>query len=337
MIERLTIEGYRGFERFEMEGLGRINLLVGRNNSGKTSVLEALWLLATAEAAGGEWPAALWMVAHRRDEVVAGHARLKHLFYMAPERKATDYGLSVTYQEGGLSLTLSNVNGRQYIEHRRSPRGQLDFHSQLDIVDEDALARPTVVSLFEQEGWPVPPIVGPNVLERNALVNLFGRIVLSPDEERLIESMQLLDPRIQRLGITGGKHRRLMTKVEGFSQRLPLGHLGGGVTRFAQLWLSLLASERGPLLIDEIDSGLHHSVMVDMWRQVHRLAVERDVQIFATTHSWDCVAALGEMCALEAASEGDVSLQRIAAGRSKPVYYTPERILIAAEEGIEVR
>jgi hypothetical protein len=63
MISSIRIEGYRGLERFEMSGLGRVNLLVGTNNSGKTSVLEAIYLLASA----GD-PGALWQMLWRRGE-----------------------------------------------------------------------------------------------------------------------------------------------------------------------------------------------------------------------------------------------------------------------------
>jgi predicted ATPase len=58
MISSIRIEGYRGFEHFEMSGLGRVNLLVGTNNSGKTSVLEAIYLLSSM----GD-PISLWQFA----------------------------------------------------------------------------------------------------------------------------------------------------------------------------------------------------------------------------------------------------------------------------------
>jgi AAA15 family ATPase/GTPase len=63
MIHSANILGYRGFNKFELRELGRLNLLVGRNNSGKSSALEALYLLATA----GD-PSALWNTLQRRGE-----------------------------------------------------------------------------------------------------------------------------------------------------------------------------------------------------------------------------------------------------------------------------
>lgn len=48
MYSSIRISGYRGLSSFRMEGLGRVNLLVGTNNSGKTSVLECIELLRSA-------------------------------------------------------------------------------------------------------------------------------------------------------------------------------------------------------------------------------------------------------------------------------------------------
>src|SRR5450755_4445457 len=77
MISSLTSEGYRCFDHFEMSGLGHINLLVGTNNSGKTSVLEAIYLLSSM----GD-PAALWQLLWRRGE------RLPPTLLTAPDRPA---------------------------------------------------------------------------------------------------------------------------------------------------------------------------------------------------------------------------------------------------------
>ncbi len=63
MISSIHIEGFRGFERFDMEELGHVNLLVGTNNSGKTSLLEALHLLTSRAD-----PRALWKILWRRGE-----------------------------------------------------------------------------------------------------------------------------------------------------------------------------------------------------------------------------------------------------------------------------
>jgi AAA15 family ATPase/GTPase len=88
------------------------------------------------------------------------------------------------------------------------------------------------------------------------------------------------------------------------------------------------------LLVDEIDTGLHHSAMVDMWRMVTETAKTLDVQVFATTHSRDCVDALAAVCTDNGT---DISLQRIEAGKDRSISYSEGEIIAAAKYGIETR
>ena len=89
-------------------------------------------------------------------------------------------------------------------------------------------------------------------------------------------------------------------------------------------------------MVDEIDTGLHYSIMAEMWRLIFNAAKEFDVQLFATTHSYDCLYSLAHICA-EADYRNPVTVQRIETGRSKAVPYTESEIRVAADREIEVR
>jgi predicted ATP-dependent endonuclease of OLD family len=103
------------------------------------------------------------------------------------------------------------------------------------------------------------------------------------------------------------------------------------------LALALVQAEGGILLVDEIDTGLHFSVLADMWRLVYRAARRFNVQVFASTHSRDCYESLAVICR-ETVSEGsDVTIQRIERGKHASVAYTEQEIIAAAERGMEVR
>lgn len=334
MIERLTIEGYRGFERFEMEGLGRINLLVGRNNSGKTSVLEAVRLLQTVQRERAEFAGVLWSTARRRGGVIADHVRVTDLFHQPAERERCNL-IRIRDQDSSIQLGVIHEEAQLLLRHVPPPRG--DCAVSYPLAGGDSLGRPSDVGLHESRGWAIAPIAGPELSDIASLTRLFGRVVLRPEEDRLVDELRLIDPRIERLGASGDDEPRLMVKLHGFDQPVPLGDLGGGISRLTQLWLSFALAGDGPLLIDEIDTGLHHSVMIEMWRQIGQLGVERDVQIFATTHSWDCVAALGQMCALDEVRDGDVTLQRLEAGKTRAVRYDASEVTMASDDGIEVR
>jgi len=103
------------------------------------------------------------------------------------------------------------------------------------------------------------------------------------------------------------------------------------------LALSVVQSAGGLLLVDEIDTGLHHTVMKEMWRFLYYCANEFDVQIVATTHSRDCVQSLAVICRDEVSEGSDVTIHRIEKGMAETVAYTEQEIIAAAARHIEVR
>ena len=112
---------------------------------------------------------------------------------------------------------------------------------------------------------------------------------------------------------------------------------GMALWRMLGLALALANSAGGVLLVDEIDTGFHHTVMEDMWRMVSERAAALSVQVFATTHSRDCCDSLGVIAKPELISSGDVTIQRIDQGRREAIRFSKEAIVAAAERGLEVR
>ena len=87
--------------------------------------------------------------------------------------------------------------------------------------------------------------------------------------------------------------------------------------------------------MDEIDTGLHYSAMEGMWEMVFDAAMKFDVQVFASTHSSDCIDSLANAC--RSYSPAIASLQRIEAETNRAVAYTENEIWSAAQHGIETR
>ncbi len=101
--------------------------------------------------------------------------------------------------------------------------------------------------------------------------------------------------------------------------------------------LSVVQSGNGILLVDEIDTGLHHTVMEDMWRFLYECSKRYNVQIIATTHSWDCYHSLAVICRDYISDGSDVTISRIERGREEAVSYTEQEIVAVADRDIEVR
>jgi AAA15 family ATPase/GTPase len=128
-----------------------------------------------------------------------------------------------------------------------------------------------------------------------------------------------------------------MVKLNGVDQPIPIGSLGDGAWRMLALAIALSRSKDSLLLIDEIDTGLHYTVMADMWKLVADTAKDLNVQVFATTHSSDCIRSLATICHDDVRVNSQVSIQRLEPEHDRAVPYTEAEIKVAAERNIEMR
>ncbi len=103
------------------------------------------------------------------------------------------------------------------------------------------------------------------------------------------------------------------------------------------LALAVVHSQNRILLIDEVDTGLHHSVMGRMWRFLNECSKRFNIQIIATTHNRDCYQSLATICREGVIEESEVTIQRIERGSHEAVAYSEAEIIAAAERDIEVR
>ena len=131
--------------------------------------------------------------------------------------------------------------------------------------------------------------------------------------------------------------RYSVVKSDRFDNPLPLANFGDGTQRVFAMALAMSTASNGYLLIDEFETGLHHSVQADVWRAVFRLAHEWNVQVFATTHSQDCIEAFQEAAAEDQNEEAMlISLQQRKAGITA-VSFDERELKIATRGHIEVR
>lgn len=391
MLKTLSIRNFRGFEQFEMHDLGRVNLLVGTNNSGKTSVLEAIELLCSH----GYLPA-IWEAASRRGEVLMDamdggrpEISVRHLFHGHELAARNTFSIEARRGDGAESLTAvitAAQNGTTKTtppptiasrgERSQVPTKGLESweHCELDRIDpwRDPLdlellwkgktIAEVVLRLTEQGGakWgSVRGVANPTAkrapkaifvttasLTADEAVAAFDGIVLTREETFVVDALRIIEPTIERLAATVAPEHRtfngearggLFVKCTGLEQRIPIGSMGDGIWRMLGLALALARAENGVLLVDEIDTGLHFTVMVDMWKMVAATAERLGVQVFATTHSRDCYESLAAI-AHDTVSEGsNVTIQRIEREKGRAVPYTEQEIVAAAERGIEVR
>jgi len=365
MISALEIASFRGFRTLTVDDLGRINLFVGRNNSGKTTILEAAEMLLSEDSAG-----AIVRCAMRRGEMIVPskedrprkHVDISHLFHGHGCYTGTQF--SVKASEGGHSIFLeceivpsdkrANIEKPLFSDaYTLEPRLSLLVRSNVE--DEPPsipLSMTGGVSLahVRSMNFRASPKARPTSFVRTEQLDAFelqefwDSIVLTEEESNVIEALRILEPSIDRIAFLSQKSYRpysssggIYVKLKGSDDRIPLGSLGDGIRHLLTMSLAVARSEHGFVMIDEIDTGLHHSVMADMWRVLIETARRLDVQVFATTHSLDCVRSLAWLHKREPDLCREARLHRVDAARESTVVYAPHEISVAADEHVELR
>lgn len=101
--------------------------------------------------------------------------------------------------------------------------------------------------------------------------------------------------------------------------------------------LALANADNGFLLVDEIESGIHYSVQPDMWQLIFRIAQQLNIQVFATTHSWDCIEGFQNAVAKEGFDDGLVVRLEKHGDEVTSTLFDARRLSIATNELIEIR
>ncbi|MDB9396182.1 AAA family ATPase [Microcystis aeruginosa] len=380
MLQSLKIEGFRGFQNFEMANLGRINLLVGKNNSGKTSILEAIQFLYVQN----NLDIFLETISYRGEFSWSESNRTKvfeicHLFpghEIIPSKEIIIIGSRESHQESvtisvkSIPIQLSlfsdkndDLNNDNIFDDEEWNKLLLSIRwsqsqkpIELELLANGTLARDSIRRMASLSR--ISHKIGidnkielrfltPFSLTSSDMAALFDNIVLSPLEDLIIESLKIIEPKIERiasigsgkystannLGVRGG----FLIKIKNHDQPIPIGSLGDGFWRMLGLVLAMVNLENGILLVDEIDSGLHFTVMTDMWKVVWETAKKLNIQVFATTHSRDCWQSLAELITEEKITDNEITIQRIDKEKSQSVIFDPEEIVIAATSNLEVR
>ncbi len=355
MYESFTIRNFRGFHDLEFAPLTRVNLITGANNVGKTALLEGIFLhlgvnnpqipLRVNIIRGIErfkiQPEDLWgwlFFAKRLSEPIIltsiddrGVSRTVEIALVVPEtshisaqdRDTTKHSaaFSSAALEGPRELVLSyhdslgnKTDGRVFIstsgelEARLSSRASLPqgiyLSTRSRFVHEDA--------------------------ERYSNLERVGK------HESILPILRLMEPRLTRIAVVISGGMPLISGDIGIGELIPLPLMGEGMVRLMSILLAITNSPGGVVLIDEIENGLHHSVMNRIFEAVGMAARTHDTQVFATTHSWECIRAAHD--AFSAAVQ-EWRLHRLeqVSGQIRDYVYDEDSLSASLRADLEVR
>ena len=188
-------------------------------------------------------------------------------------------------------------------------------------------------------------LLGPDIPNSDQLARFWDKVALTEEESRAVDALNLIySDKVERIAMIGDNigarrnmGRRPVVKLRDESRPVPLKSLGDGAVRLFGVALALANSKDGFLLIDEAENGIHHSIQRDFWTMILKAAHQNNVQVLATTHSWDCVAGFAK--AATEIEEVDGALVRLEkkGDRLRAVEYPSYDLDVIAKQGIEVR
>jgi len=264
MINEIKISNFRGIGNIELTGLKRVNLIVGDNNSGKTSLLEAI----AAAANPGNLKALPFLF--RADPPDKPDRYFKWLLASGANAGFVEiFGPNLAYR---LRFSASPFENLDSYEQTMRDMGSLYFLPEEMIFSLNIRTSSTLQSSHE------------------SLIANFADAVRSPENEKRLECLLAkLDDRIRsaRLDLIGGE--QVISLDVGLPERLPLSQLGQGTQRIVTLLADLMGNRPDLFLVDEIENGIHYTALPKLWRGLAEIADALDIQIFATTHSRECV------------------------------------------------
>jgi len=356
MYQSFRIKNFRCFRDLTLEPLARVNLIAGMNNVGKTALLEALFLhigpnnpdlsLRINAIRGIErlpmdaeeiWG---WLFFRKNTKEAIeltsvgqdGEQRTLRIRLEGPQESEIISPVAPPRIEG--SLTTLSRHGGLVMEYGDSS-GQIGTSRAFITIDgtetklqiERARLAPLPVGVFSTTRQRFPR----EDAERFSSLERVGR------EREVLNALQILEPHLRRLAVLTIGGMSMIHGDIGIGELVPLPIMGEGMVRLVSVVLAIANAPHGTVLIDEIENGLHYSVMMDVWKAIAYAARQADAQVFATTHSWECIQAAH--LAFESTGTYDFCLHRLDRldGDIQAVTYDQAKLGTAIMTDLEVR
>lgn len=376
MIESIGIKQFKNLSSCRINNLARVNLFVGKNNVGKSSLLEAISLLLANGSVN--WIKELLKnrgmatVFDRSDKEACALSLQNNIASLYTGRNIDNFGRCpivisakdskagnriVTLQLGYLSYeTITNTSGE------KESRWQFYRPDLIDTSNPGNLT-PAITIEINDKDWRFYNLSDLVYPQRDKLshnfefvrssststpdnASLFDRIAMTDLQQWLVKALNIIDPRIRNINFLNdplsrcdtipSRNRVPIVVLQNDDTRYPLRSMGDGVNRLLTIILSMLNCKNGSLLVDEVENGLHYTSLRQLWKIIFQLATELDIQVFATTHSNDCIRSFIEA---DQASEGAIiRLEALGDGTVEGVQYTdPEELDYINNNNVEIR
>jgi AAA15 family ATPase/GTPase len=315
MIKSIEIENFRCFQKTTAKGFGRVNLIGGKNNAGKTALLEALLLMGEPSNKSiiqllntrqiplnfiKSAPEKCWdnfffnqnknneiILKSKENEVIYGETKIEYV-------KITNWKANQASDEELMNLASINVGELFQYLLKISATGSDKRGASSEIIANNKGIKPENRTWLR--GFAPCYYIPSNV--KNAgfvLATEFDKAKFQGLNQTLLEAFQLIDKSILEAStLIIGSEPAIYLKRKNETY-MPLTLFGDAMNKIADIILKIVNNQGGLLLIDEIENGIHHENQGQIWKILFDLCNRFGVQLFATSHSAEMIAAFKDV------------------------------------------
>ena len=308
MIESIEIKNYKVLDSIEVENLAQINIFVGKNNCGKTSLLEAIFLNFQPSNPMN----IVSVVSNFIRQIQVSHDNLDYFFNQLDMTKPIKITSSYNHQKMHLQITPKTTNDfTQILPNDINPNDiNMDIDKVLDKktgayitglnFDIQFNGSPAVRSSFDirrnninnviQVDYPsFSGMIFPSHMALMDAASILARLRILKKEQELLAYLQIFDEKIQGIEVINGE---IMIDLADMPKKISLNTMGEGLKKYLAILASVIVGEYKYICIDEIENGLHFESMHKLLESVIKLAQKTDIQLFVSTHSYEFLEIL---------------------------------------------
>lgn len=349
-IQNVQIENYKLFDKLKVEDIKPFTLIGGRNNVGKSTLLEAIFMLHDFKNVN-------LLLKHGWRGIDKMNVQLKDLISLHFYDQNLDSNAKILLENSRIEKIILDL---EYIEDYALSSVDLDeasssnsdtYHtnalkSQLRIDNKDPFVYFFYIDgnkilrepkeIFKVELIPTHIFLPTNLIY-NGFVSDFDKLDKDGREKKISEIMRKFEHRIEKFSINlYGKDPYIFVKLKDLKKTHLINFMGSGFVRLAQFVVKILNSPNAIILIDEIENGIHHSIMPKVFEILADAAADANCQVIATTHSYECLQSAHEGLKKHKDDFAYIRLEEID-GSIEPVNIDYDSLGIALESGWEVR
>jgi hypothetical protein len=340
VLRTLSLTAYRGISNFVLSELSPVSLIVGANNAGKSSILEAAGIVLRPPDPGQ------WVNAVRRRD--ADMALVDGIWSMFPGSK-TLHPEDEQQESSRIALgaqlgeTARRVEARAWASQvpAMEEAGGLAVRVEVMVNGEPPieLRFPTSRAVVHQVPlYRVFTVTPASHYSTRAFVEQLSQVVDAGRKQLAVQLLKIFDGEVEDLDVIASLGREAVRVTHASRGVVDLSSFGDGMRRAVALALALTRASQGVLLVDELEAGIHHSVLRSVLDKLLEAAATSKVQLLATTHSLEAVDALVGSVADRGATDALAAfwIQR-KDGRHEVRRYDFERLLQLREGGLDIR